>query len=124
MKLFSLLVLMLTSLMFSATAWSQSASMDNDAEPININTANEEELAAMLKNIGMHKAAAIVKYRNTHGPFESVEDLSKVSGVGPITIEMNRTRMTVYDAERENQPQAAPKRSPSQPDVATYDSRE
>lgn len=125
MKHFSVLIFMLASLMFSAAAWSQSASMDSDAEPININTASEEELAAMLKNVGMHKASAIVKYRNIHGPFKSVDELSKVSGIGPITIEMNRARMTVYGTERENQPSPSQRlpgqRMPDSADVANYD---
>ena len=41
---------------------------------LNVNTATVEELES-LPGIGNSKAAAIVEYRHTHGPFERVEDL-------------------------------------------------
>ena len=56
---------------------------------IDINTASAERLA-LLSGIGAVKAAAIVTYREQNGAFESVEDLTKVSGIGPATIEKNR----------------------------------
>ena len=56
---------------------------------ININTANAERLA-LLSGIGPAKAAAIVAYREQHGPFESIDDLAKVSGIGAATVDKNR----------------------------------
>jgi competence protein ComEA len=58
------------------------------AEPVNINTATAEELTR-LSNVGIAKAAAIVSYREEHGPFRSVQDLTKVSGIGERIVEMN-----------------------------------
>ena len=48
---------------------------------VNINTADETQLTA-LQGIGPTKAKAITQYRQEHGPFKSVDDLKKVSGIG------------------------------------------
>ena len=48
---------------------------------LNVNTATVEELES-LPGIGASRAAAIVEYRKTHGPFQRVEDLVEVSGIG------------------------------------------
>lgn len=48
---------------------------------LNVNAATVEELVS-LPGIGIAKASAIVEYRNTHGPFERIEDLVEVSGIG------------------------------------------
>ena len=60
---------------------------------ININTAGAEELAAQLSGIGRTRAAAIVRYREQFGPFESAEELAEVSGIGMLTVERNRERI-------------------------------
>ena len=64
-------------------------------EPVNINTASAEEIAGTLTGIGLAKAKAIVDYRKEFGPFDSIDDLVEVKGVGIATIEKNRSRMTV-----------------------------
>ena len=56
---------------------------------ININTANAEQLA-QLSGVGPAKAAAIVDYRDTNGPFKSVDELAQVRGIGEATIDKNR----------------------------------
>jgi competence protein ComEA len=48
---------------------------------INLNKADENELQN-LPGIGPSKAAAIMEYRVTNGPFKSVEDLKNISGIG------------------------------------------
>ena len=120
MKFFSLFGLILVSLVFSTMALGQSAGMETDASPVNINTANEEELAATLKNIGLEKAAAIVRYRDMHGQFKSLDDLLKVSGIGPVTLEMNRGRMTLHGFDGSDQP-SVPGRSQDKADVAKHE---
>ncbi|OUD16259.1 hypothetical protein TPSD3_00620 [Thioflexithrix psekupsensis] len=68
-------------------------------EPININTADVETLAETLEGIGEKKAEAIVQSRTVEGPFESVDDLERVSGIGPKLIDKNRHLMTVGEPE-------------------------
>ena len=65
------------------------------SERVNINTASAGELAT-LKGIGAKTAAAIVEYREMFGRFESIEDLTKVKGIGEATLEKNRHRLTVH----------------------------
>lgn len=64
------------------------------AGKININTAAAEELAT-LDEVGEVKARAIVEFREKYGFFRSVEELTLVEGVGEITLEANRDRLTV-----------------------------
>ncbi len=66
------LMLALTLALFSAVTFAQA---------ININTASVEELDKGVQGLGPTKAAAIVKYREAHGPFQSVNDLTKVTGI-------------------------------------------
>ncbi len=64
------------------------------AEKINLNTANFEELTR-LKGIGPAYAQRIIDYREKHGPFERIEDLMKVKGIGPKTFNTNKDMITV-----------------------------
>jgi competence protein ComEA len=49
---------------------------------LDINTASAQALDA-LPGIGPELAAAIVRYRDEHGPFPNVESLIAVPGIGP-----------------------------------------
>ena len=62
---------------------------------IDINTASAEAMSKSLKGIGAKKAAAIVQYREAHGPFQSVDDLSKVPGIKSKTVEKIKPLVTV-----------------------------
>ncbi|PIU41805.1 MAG: hypothetical protein COS99_03265 [Candidatus Omnitrophica bacterium CG07_land_8_20_14_0_80_42_15] len=53
---------------------------------VNINTAREDELAA-LKGIGPKLAARIIEYRKANGYFSIKEDLKKVKGIGQHKFE-------------------------------------
>jgi competence protein ComEA len=53
---------------------------------VNINTASQQELES-LNGIGPSKAKAIIDYRTKNGPFKTVDDLKKVTGIGDKTLE-------------------------------------
>ena len=63
---------------------------------ININRATEGELT-LLHGIGSSKAQAIILYREMFGRFKTVDELTKVKGIGAKTVEKNRRRLTVQD---------------------------
>ena len=60
------------------------------SEPVNINLASAEVLAESLQGVGLAKAHRIVEYREAHGPFEHIDQLSASQGIGPATLEKNR----------------------------------
>jgi competence protein ComEA len=53
---------------------------------IDINQAEEAQLL-QVPGIGEKTANKIEAYRQEHGPFQSIEDLKQVRGIGPATIE-------------------------------------
>ncbi len=64
------------------------------AGPVNINSATVDELDT-LPGVGPATAAAIVAYRDQHGPFSSIESLADVRGIGPAKVEALRGLVTV-----------------------------
>jgi competence protein ComEA len=62
--------------------------------PININSASQIVLET-LPGIGATRARDIILYRETNGEFETIEDLQKVTGIGPVTYERLRSLITV-----------------------------
>jgi competence protein ComEA len=61
---------------------------------VHLNTATAKELED-LPGIGATTAAKIIAYRNAHGPFQRVEDLTKVSGIGAKLLEKIRDSVTL-----------------------------
>jgi competence protein ComEA len=59
---------------------------------VNINSANVKEFTT-LKGIGTKKAKAIVKFRKTIQCFKSIDELTKVKGIGKATISKNRENL-------------------------------
>lgn len=64
-------------------------------EPVDINTADAEALASAIDGVGLKKARDIVAYRQQNGPFTSVDELTRVKGIGERTVEMSRKNLTV-----------------------------
>lgn len=61
---------------------------------ININTANAETLAT-LPGIGAVIAQRVVDYRQQNGPFTSIEDITRVKGIGDAILAKVRNLITV-----------------------------
>jgi len=70
------------------------------AEVLNVNQAGLVELER-LPGIGFTRAQAIIAYRETFGPFSSIEDLQNVAGIGPIHLEGIRELITFGEPEVE-----------------------
>lgn len=59
------------------------------AQPINVNTAPQidlESVAGLLRR----EAAAVIEYRETHGPFKTLDDLKNVPGLDFSKIDSRR----------------------------------
>jgi competence protein ComEA len=84
--------LALTALMV-AVGGTVAHAAEGGASPVDINQASVAELAS-LPGIGESKAKAIVEHRSAE-PFQSVEDLKKVKGIGERTFESLRPSITV-----------------------------
>lgn len=67
------------------------------ADPVNINAANAEEIAAALNGVGISKAEKIVEYRELNGPFVHVDELVNVKGIGLRTVDKNRDAILLGD---------------------------
>ncbi len=64
------------------------------AELVDLNAATVQELDA-LPGVGPVTAAAIVKWRETHGKFDSVDQLAEVDGIGPARLDKLRALVHV-----------------------------
>lgn len=62
--------------------------------PININRASAKEFDG-LAGIGPVIAKRIVEYRRINGPFMTIEDLQKVSGIGSAKFEEFKSKVSV-----------------------------
>ncbi|WP_439102019.1 ComEA family DNA-binding protein [Congregibacter sp.] len=69
--------------------------LEQEGAGVNINNASAVELAEGLNGVGGSKAEAIVRYREQFGPFESIEELSEVTGIGAATVERNRLLLRI-----------------------------
>jgi len=65
-----------------------------DGFVLNINTADAPALER-LPGIGPATAKKIVDYRDSYGYFNSIEDLLRVSGIGPAKLEQIKDLVTV-----------------------------
>ena len=65
---------------------------------VDLNTASVEELTR-LPGIGEALAARIVADRIKNGPYGSIDEIERVAGIGPVTVDGFRDRVTVEGAE-------------------------
>jgi competence protein ComEA len=61
---------------------------------VNVNTASAGDLAK-IKGIGDSLAEAIVEHRKQSGPFQKVEDLLQVKGIGDKKLAKIKSQLTV-----------------------------
>ena len=59
------------------------------AAPVNINTADAQALSKNIKGVGLKRAEAIIAYREKNGEFKTIEDLTKIKGIGFKLLEKN-----------------------------------
>jgi len=66
------------------------AAQTNEPAPasllIDVNTASIDDLQ-LLPSIGPKLAQRIIDDRTEHGPYESLKELDRVTGIGPKTLE-------------------------------------
>ena len=107
------------------------APMTASTAGIDLNAA-DVGLLRQLPGVGPHLAARIVDHRDKHGPFQRVDDLRAVHGIGPATLERMRQVVmvayspgTVQDTPGTMQPlRSGPKQLPTEPIDLNTASRE
>lgn len=72
----------------------RNSTVSSSSAIININTAGAAELDK-LPGIGPALAQRIIDYRENIGSFSTIEDITKVSGIGPAMFEKMKSRITV-----------------------------
>jgi len=77
-----------------AYAWDSPKSAEKSSDRVDINTATVDELIA-LPGIGETTAQRIVRFREENGPFQRVEDLLKVKGIGEKSFQKLRPSIKV-----------------------------
>ncbi|WP_236605540.1 ComEA family DNA-binding protein [Sandaracinus amylolyticus] len=70
---------------------------ERETGPLDLNVADAAALQA-LPRIGPSLARRIIEDREANGPFTSVDDLDRVRGIGPATIEQLRALVRVGGA--------------------------
>jgi competence protein ComEA len=92
----TLAVFLVASLFAGAgSVHAQDSPVVSAVSPVNINTADADTLASALKGIGSSRAIEIVRYRESYGPFTSVDELAEVKGIGKATLDQNRAAITL-----------------------------
>ena len=80
-----------------------SATKKPPLKPININTANSEELQ-QVPGVGPVTAEKILQMRKSYGAFKSVDDLLSIRGIGKKRLEKMRKYLTVSKSASLNKP--------------------
>ncbi len=71
-----------------------SSSLETSPSMININTATQTQLET-IPGIGPSTALQILQYRKENGPFQSIDELENVKGIGPAKLEKMKPFVTV-----------------------------
>ncbi|MGM0124340.1 competence protein ComEA [Enterococcus sp. AZ194] len=73
---------------------SSESGVKKGSEKVNLNTADAAQLQE-LSGIGAKKAEEIIKYREENGSFKTINDLTKISGIGEKTVEKLKNSITI-----------------------------
>ena len=101
---FAIRIPLILCLLFSTCVF---AKKKPPAQPVNINTANSEQLQT-VPGIGPATAEKILQMRKSYGAFKSMDDLLAIRGLGPKRLEKMRKYLTVGKTAK-----APPQPSPS-----------
>jgi competence protein ComEA len=82
----------------SAAAPAAPKASASEARPVDLNTADSSALES-VPGIGKSLSQRILAFREKNGPFQSVDDLLKVQGVGEKSIQKLRPYLTVSKAK-------------------------
>ena len=85
---------------YSVRTWQAAEEPSQSPALIDINTADEETLQ-QLPGVGAVLAERIAADRAANGPFASLDDLTRVDGIGEKTVEALRPYATAGSAEQE-----------------------
>lgn len=72
----------------------QQNNSEQTSEKVNLNTADKTQLQT-LSGIGEKKAEEIINYREENGRFKTINDLTKVTGIGEKTVEKLKNSITI-----------------------------
>lgn len=78
----------------TSTLASSLSPVSEQSAKININTANSQELDK-ITGVGPVIAQRIIDYRDKNGPFQKIEDIKKVNGIGDIKFEKMKSEITI-----------------------------
>lgn len=71
-----------------------SGSLQEGRRKVNLNTAKKDELMT-LRGVGEAKADDIIRYRESHGGFQKIEDIMKISGIKEAAFQKIKDDITV-----------------------------
>jgi len=72
-----------------------STEIGHQAGKVDLNSVDAATLQRELMGVGEAKAKAIVAYRESNGPFSSVDELLEVKGIGKAIVDKNREKLQV-----------------------------
>ncbi|ABY45339.1 MULTISPECIES: helix-hairpin-helix domain-containing protein [Bacillus cereus group] len=72
----------------------EGATFSKSEGKVQINTASKEQLEK-ITGIGSRKAESILKYREERGPFQKIEDLLEIDGIGAKSLEKIKDQIII-----------------------------
>ena len=75
-------------------AAAESPAAQVSVEPIHLNNATAEQLQT-LPGVGPALSERIVSYREEHGPFQTVDQLAEVKGIGAAKLAKLKEQLTI-----------------------------